>query len=90
MNDTRSLGGRAILGAGLHQQVLEMLLDRSRADAEDLGDLAIGLACAEPAEHFLLAAREPAADGNDGFLALVRLRAERVQCARERVTKGLT
>ncbi|TWD85117.1 hypothetical protein FB547_106202 [Variovorax beijingensis] len=41
-------GGSARLDAQLLEDVLEMLVDRARAGAEDLADVAVGLALGEP------------------------------------------
>src|SRR4029078_9114802 len=52
-------GGGARLDAELLVDVLQVLVHRARADAEDLADVAVGLAGGEPADHFPLAFGEP-------------------------------
>src|SRR6185312_4355034 len=51
-------GGGAVLDAQLDENLLEMLVDRARADVEDFSDLAVGFTAAQPEEHFRFAAGE--------------------------------
>src|SRR5262249_25508319 len=52
-------GGRARLDAELPQHVLEVLVDRAPADAQDRRDVAVGLALGNPGQDLGLAATQP-------------------------------
>src|ERR1700747_1430398 len=49
----------AVLDAELGVDLLEMLVDRTRAKPQDLRDVAVGLALGEPRQHFALPRGEP-------------------------------
>jgi len=52
-------GGRgAVFHAELDENLLEVFVDRARADVQDRADLAVGLAAAQPQEHFRFAGSE--------------------------------
>jgi hypothetical protein len=41
-------GGGAVLDTELHKHLLEVFVDRARADVEDFADFAVGFAAADP------------------------------------------
>ena len=51
----------AVFHPHLGENLFEMLVDGARADAENLADLAIGLAAADPQQHFGFAIGQPVA-----------------------------
>src|SRR6266568_3128671 len=59
-------GGGAVLDTELGVDLLEVLVDGPWAQAQDLGDVAVGLAFRKPGQHFALTRRQPELAGKLG------------------------
>lgn len=58
MTDSESSSGGAVIGASLIENMRKMIRDRSLAEHQLIGDLAIALARDREAKHLNLACRE--------------------------------
>src|SRR3954467_14953212 len=75
-----------VLDAELGVDLLEMLVDRARAQAQNLRDVAVGLALAEPGQHLAFAGGEAKLAGEFGWRRGAGLPGESQQ---ELVRRGL-